>query len=149
MKPFRVATCVLAWVALSSSTQTQAAVALIRHAPTLNGRVDGSVQQMVGEPTVLNGSSSITGDLLVPGTPAVLANGSATYLGTVTGSGEANPTDYSVTLNKGSSLGHVIVRTNPVGLPVLTPLTAPLGTRSLVLNSAAAATGDPGKIPSG
>ena len=70
-----------------SRAQTQPAngsgVALVRHAPTLNGSVDGSVQQMLGEAVTLNGGAAITGDFLVPGTPTVRLNGKPAYVGHV------------------------------------------------------------------
>ena len=56
--------------ALFCAAQT-AGTALVRHAPTLNGNIDGSVQQMLGEAVTLNGGAAVTGDLLVPGTPTV------------------------------------------------------------------------------
>ena len=62
-----------------SRAQTQLAngsgVALVRHAPTLNGNIDGSVQHMLGEAVTLNGGAAVTGDLLVPDTPTVRLNG--------------------------------------------------------------------------
>ena len=48
---------------------------LVRRAPTINGRVNGSLQVLTGETTVLNGSASVAGDLLVPGTPSVQSTG--------------------------------------------------------------------------
>jgi len=45
------------------------ATALVRHAPALNGSVDGSVQVELPENITLNGSAKISRDLLVPGTP--------------------------------------------------------------------------------
>ena len=49
--------------------------ALVRHAPTINGRVEGSVQMMTGENVTFNSSAFVTGNLLVPGTPAVNGKG--------------------------------------------------------------------------
>src|SRR5262249_32530178 len=69
-----------------------AAVSLVNHAPSLNSaQVDGSLQQMLGESLSVNGSTSVTGDLLVPGTPQVMVNGSPSYSGTVDGAGSATP----------------------------------------------------------
>src|SRR6187549_3790227 len=59
--------------------------ALVRHAPTIHGTVDGSVQQMLPEPFSLTGGGRITGDLLVPGMPVVQATGGASYGGTIDG----------------------------------------------------------------
>ena len=47
------------------------APALVRHAPAINGIVDGSVQQMLGEKVVLDGNAEIRGDFLMPGTPTI------------------------------------------------------------------------------
>ena len=48
---------------------------LVRHAPTLNGALNGSVQVLLPEGTTLNGGAAVSGDLLVPGTPSVRLNG--------------------------------------------------------------------------
>ena len=56
-----------------------AGTALVRHAPSVNGTVEGSLQQMLPESTTFNGGATVTQDLLVPGTPTILLNGSPTY----------------------------------------------------------------------
>ena len=50
-----------------------------RHAPTLNGRVESSVQVLLPEDVTLNGIAVLKGDLLVPGTPTVVANRRASF----------------------------------------------------------------------
>src|SRR4051812_45952782 len=55
----------------AAGMNAQTGTALVRHAPSLSGSVDGSVQQMTGEPVSLNGGAAISGDLLVPGLPVV------------------------------------------------------------------------------
>ena len=129
-------------VGRASAALTAPATALVRHAPTLNGGVEGSIQQMTAENTTLNGGALVTGDLLVPGTPTVQLNGSPTYGGTVDGIGEATPTTHKVTLNGGASLGHVVRRTDAVSLPVVAAPPPPTGTRSVSLNNAAQSPGD-------
>ncbi len=109
--------------------------ALVRHAPSINGRVEGSVQQMMPESVTLNGGAVVTQDLLIPGSPSVRLNGRPAYAGTVEGSGNASPANHQVTLNGNASLRHVVRRTNPVTLPnVMAPL-APTGTRNVIINS--------------
>ncbi|MDD2763154.1 MAG: Ig-like domain-containing protein [Opitutaceae bacterium] len=115
---------------------------LVRHAPTLNGRVEGSVQMMTAEGATLNGSAVVTGDLFVPGTPTVRLNGSPAYGGTVDGTGTAAPSSYYVTLNGNASLRHVVRRTDPVTLPVVDPPPAPTGTRNVSLNQPGQSPGD-------
>ena len=73
-------TCVLAMAAMGPWTAVvrgggPAGIALVRHAPEISGTVDGSVQQLLGEGVTLSGGATVTGDLLVPGTPAVRLNG--------------------------------------------------------------------------
>jgi hypothetical protein len=58
-------------------------IATVRHAPQINGRVEGSVRQFLPESPNLNGGAVITDDLLVPGTPTVRQNGHPNYQGTV------------------------------------------------------------------
>src|SRR5690606_24647475 len=45
------------------------ALARVNRGPTFNGRVIGSVQQMLGTNAVLNSSASVSGSLFAPGTP--------------------------------------------------------------------------------
>jgi endo-1,4-beta-xylanase len=113
------------------------ATALVRHAPALNGSVDGSVHVQLPENITLNGSARITRDLLVPGTPAVQLNGQPTYAATLNGGGNTSPSDYSVTLNSGAALRYIVRRTDPLAFPTLTAPPSPSGTRSVFVNSPA------------
>src|SRR5258708_31293735 len=82
-------------------------IAVVRHAPSVNGTIQGSAQMMTGESLNLNSGAAITSDLRVPGTPSVNINGTPTFGGTVTSGGSAQPTGSSITLNSGSTLGHL------------------------------------------
>ena len=55
-----------AWIAAGWG-QGVAGTALVRHAPTVIGTVDGSVHQMLPESVTLSGGARVTRDLLVPG----------------------------------------------------------------------------------
>jgi MBG domain/Hypothetical glycosyl hydrolase family 15/Immunoglobulin domain/HYR domain len=116
--------------------------ALVRHAPTLNGDVDGSVQVLLPESVSLNGGAGITGDLLMSGTPAVRLNGNPIFGGTRDGVGIATPANHVVTLNGGALLRYLVRRTNPIGLPIVSPPPASAGTRDVVLNSSGQSAGD-------
>ena len=60
------------WLALLLAvTPLAAQVARVTHAPEIDGRVEGSIQQMAAEDVALEGPARITGDLLVPGSPTV------------------------------------------------------------------------------
>jgi hypothetical protein len=133
----RLATCGF-FLTVGLSAQT----ALIRHAPTLNGRVEGSIQQMTAESTTLNGGAEITGDLFVPGSPTVRLNGNPAYAGTLEGSGAATPATHTITLNGNAKLGHVVRRTDAVALPAVAAPPAPTGTRNVSLNNANQSPGD-------
>jgi rhamnogalacturonan endolyase len=130
-------------VTSNAATLSIAAQALVRHAPALNSaELIGSLQQMLAEDVALNGNTSVSGDLLVPGTPNVLLNGSPNYGGTLEGSGNPLPSNYRITLNSNSSLGHVVRRTDAVSLPVVDAPLAPAGTRTVILNNATQSVGD-------
>lgn len=116
--------------------------ALVRHAPVLNGGLDGSVQVLLPESATLNGSAWVSGDLLVPGTPSVRLNGQPTYGGTIDGSGAAAPSGHAITLNGGAVLRHVVRRTDALTLPVVAAPPAPVGTRNVSINSAGQSPGD-------
>lgn len=122
--------------------QAQTGTALVRHAPTINGRVEGSVQVMSAENVTLNGGAYVEGDLLLPGTPTVQLNGNPSYNGTLDGAGAVMPTGHKVTLNGGAGLRHVIRRTDALALPVVSAPPQPAGTRSVSLNHSGQAPGD-------
>src|SRR5262245_29511174 len=71
--------------------------AVVKHAPSLNsGRIEGSLCQLTGEDTTLNAGVQITGDMFVPGTPAVRLNGKPDFGGTAAGTGSTQPSNYRV-----------------------------------------------------
>lgn len=125
-----------------TQSQTVAAGAVVRHAPQINGRVEGAVRQLTGEAVTLNSGAAITGDLLVPGTPQLRLNGQPNFGGTVTGTGNPAPSGYSVTLNGSAQLGRLVTRTDPIALPTVAVPPASSGTRSVVLNSPGQSPGD-------
>ena len=106
-------------IATAAHAQPATGIAYVRHAPVLNGTVQGSVQQMTAENTTFNGGASLSGSLLVPGTPTVKLNGSPSYGGATDGAGVSTPTNYTITLNGGSTLGRLIRRTNAASLPTV------------------------------
>ncbi|MDI1248189.1 MAG: Ig-like domain-containing protein [Lacunisphaera sp.] len=115
---------------------------MVRHAPTLNGKVEGSIHQMTAENVTFNGGARVTGDLFVPGTPTVRLNGSPAYGGTQDGTGSATPTNHTITLNGNASLGHVVRRTDAIALPAVSTPPQPAGTRSVSLNNSSQSPGN-------
>ncbi len=136
-------TAMLVFVATAPAQSTNLAVT-VRHAPSLNGSglIEGSLEQLLGENVTLNGGFTMTGDLLVPGTPTLLKNGSPTFAGTIVGTGSASPAGYQVTLNGSCSLRYLRTRTTPVTLPAVTAPPQPAGTRIVTINSAGQSYGD-------
>lgn len=125
-----------------SDTLTITIPVLVRHAPTLNGGLDGSLQVLLGESLTLNGNAYISGDLLMPGTPIVRLNGHPAFVGTRDGTGSVSPANYEVTLNGNAVLRYLVRRTDAIALPtVLTP-PLPTGTRDVSINSAGQTPGD-------
>ena len=120
-----------------------AGVALVRHAPTINsGTVDGSLQQMLGEPLTLSGGTVITGDALVPGTPLVRVNGQTAAIPIVDGAGSSLPANYQVTLNGRARVRSILRRTDPVALPALPAPPSPVGARRVRISAANETPGD-------
>jgi rhamnogalacturonan endolyase len=125
------------------ATLSIAPLALVNHAIALNSaHVEGSLQKMFGESVNLNGTTSVTGDLFVPGTPNVVLNGSPVYGGTLDGTGNPAPTGYTIILNSNTSLGHVVRRTDPLPLPTVNAPLSPTGTRNVVLQNSNQSVGD-------
>ncbi|HVU24146.1 MAG TPA: chitobiase/beta-hexosaminidase C-terminal domain-containing protein [Opitutus sp.] len=115
---------------------------LVRHAPTLNGTLDGSVQVLSGGSFALNGSANVTGDVLVPGTPTIRLNGSPAYAGSIDAAGAEAPAGYQITLNGGAALRHVVRRVDPLAMPAVDTPPVPTGGRDAVLNRAGDSAGD-------
>jgi hypothetical protein len=130
------------YTASASGTLRIGITGLIRHAPILNGDVDGSIEVLLPESITLNGNAGITGDLLVPGTPTVRLNGNPLFGGTHDGTGSSAPANYTMTLNGGALLRYLVRRTDAIALPVVTVPPASAGTRDVVLNTAGQNPGD-------
>ena len=111
-------------------------IAVVRHSVTLlnSGRVEGSLWQLMPEDVTLDGTDTITTDLLVPGTPVVLHSHPATYGGTLVGTENPEPSNYTITIKGSSQLRHVVARTNPIELENVAPPPAPAGTRDVSIN---------------
>ena len=119
-----------------TTTTTNDNLAVVKDGITLNGRIEGSVQQLTGQNSVLNSNAAITGDLLVPGVPQLVRNGNnGTLGGTITGTGAATPTNYQVTLNSNSSLRNLKTRINPQTMPNVVAPPVTQGTVSVVVNN--------------
>jgi hypothetical protein len=116
--------------------------ALVRHAPSINGGLDGSVQVLLGEDLTLNSSAFVSGDVLVVGTPTVQINGHPTYVGTRDGTGSVTPANYRVTLNGSAVVRYLVRRTDALSLPTVSTPPATTGTRDVSINAAGQSAGD-------
>lgn len=130
------------YTGLLDTTLTISISALVCHAPTLNGMVDGSVQVLTGESFALNNGGTMSGDLLVPGTPTVQLNGRPQLVGQKSGLGAVTPRGYYVTLNNGALLRYLVSQVDPITMPNVSAPPAPIGSRSVVLNDANTVIGD-------
>ncbi len=126
----------------ASGTLVVGATALVRHAPTLNGDLDGSAQVLLGENITLNGNARITGDLLVPGMPGVQINGHPTFGGVQDGPGDERVGAYTVTLNDGALLRSLVRRIDSIAMPTVAAPPQPAGTRDVVINNPSQNPGD-------
>jgi autotransporter-associated beta strand protein len=125
-----------------SGTLTVTITALVRHAPTLNGDVDGSLQVLAGENFAINGGNYILGDILVAGTPTVKLSGHPQLTGIQDAGGAATPANYTLTLSGNSVARYVVRRVDPLDLPLVAAPSAPVGTRDVVVNSGGQDIGD-------
>jgi rhamnogalacturonan endolyase len=130
------------YVGSASGTLEIGITALVRHATSLNGRLDGSVQILTAENTTLGGESQVTGDLLVPGMPEIRLNGQPAFGGTLDGTGSPDPSTHTITLNGSAALRHVVRRIDPLVLPTVAAPPQPTGTRSVTLNQPGESAGD-------
>ena len=127
----------------ASGTLNIRTTALVRHAPALHGEIDGSVQVLSAQNMMLNGSDLVSGDLLVPGSPAVRLNGAATLGGTQDSDGAQTPANYTVTLNGAAMLRYLVRRVDAIAMPTATAAQAATGTRDVTLLTA---TDNPGDV---
>jgi DNA/RNA endonuclease G (NUC1) len=126
----------------ASGTLLITTTVVVRHAPAINGGLDGSIQVLLPEAVTLNGNAWISGDLLVSGLPTVVLNGHPTYAGTIDGTGDATPSNFSIALNGSVALRHVVRRTDAISLPTISAPPTPAGTRNVSLNSSSDSAGD-------
>ncbi|WP_324725975.1 Ig-like domain-containing protein [Actomonas aquatica] len=117
-------------------------VAQVRHAPQINGQVEGSVQMMLGEWMNMNSGAQITGELRVPGSPQINQNGSPEIGLIVDADGSAAPSNYGITINSGSSIGGIVRRVDAVALPTVSAPPNPTGNRYVNLNNGSESPGD-------
>lgn len=129
-------------VFLAAAAELPAQIAQVVRAPEIAGRVEGSVQQMAAENVALEGAATITGDLLLPGSPTVRVNRQAVLGASVPGTGATTPTHYTVTLNPGVHVGRLRPRTDPVPLPSVAASPRPIGRRDVTLSRARQSAGD-------
>lgn len=109
---------------------------LVRHAPVINGDLDGSLQLLSGESFMVNGSGAVSGDLLVPGMPSLQLNGHPVFAGVVDAEGASSPGNYTVTLNGGAVVRFLMRRVDPIALPTVDAPLEPAGTRDVTLHRA-------------
>lgn len=127
---------------VARTQQPNSSRAIVKHGFTVDGRIEGSVQQLNGEDTTINHGASITGDLLTPGTPTVLQNDNPSFGGIVQGSGSEEPTGYQITLNGASQLGQLIKRTDAPAVSAVSAPPSGSGTRDVTLNDSDHSAGD-------
>ena len=116
--------------------------AIVKHGFTVDGRIEGSVQQLIGEDTTINDGAAITEDLFTPGTPTVLQNDNPSFGGLAQGSGSEEPAGYQVTLNGNSQLGQLIKRTDAITVTAVSAPPSGSGTRDVTLSDSDHSAGD-------
>jgi RHS repeat-associated protein len=119
-------------------------IAVVRHAPALDsGRVEGTLWQLSAEDLVLDGTDTITSDLLMPGTPNVATGGGRpTFGGVIEGPQSPSPNGHTLSISGNASLRHLVTRTDPITLADVAPPPAPAGTRDVSLSKADQTVGD-------
>lgn len=125
-----------------SGTLVVSTAVVVRHGPAINGLLDGSVQVLLAESFALNGNSSVSGDVLVPGTPSLVLNGQPLLAGVLDASGDAAPATATITLNGGSVVRHIVRKVNAVSMPVVAAPVAPAGTQNVTLNNSSQSVAD-------
>ncbi|MAT38703.1 MAG: hypothetical protein CL946_03770 [Ectothiorhodospiraceae bacterium] len=108
---------------------------LVRHGLTLNGEIYGSVQTLLPENITLNGASFIKGDILISGVPTIIQNGNSSYKELINSTGSSAPTHHQIMLNGNSSVEDIVIRVDPIGLPLVEAPSSPEGTDDVFINN--------------
>ncbi len=113
------------------------------HPPQINNKnIEGSIWLLNGETMTLGGNTCLNGDIYLPGTPDLQVKGKASYEGIIEGTGNTEPSDYSLILKGKVSVGNINTRTDPVLLSQVQPPPDPTGTRKVVLQKSSDDPGD-------
>jgi cytoskeletal protein CcmA (bactofilin family) len=142
-----VVTATVTDAAGNSSTKTfnvtvrAPAAAMVNQISAMNGTINGSIQQLDDQNVTLNGGATITGELLVVGTPSTRLNGKPKFGGAVDSTGAVSPSNYTITLNGNANLGKLVRRFDAVVMPTVTAPSNPTGSRSVNKNKASDAIG--------
>jgi len=121
--------------ATSPAAQNPGDLVIARHAPSVNGsRIEGTLRVLLPESVNLSGNATITGDLLIPGSPGINLNSNAIYNGTVIGTGNPDPTSHSINLNSSVALRHVVTRTDAITISPVGNPPKPKATKAVTLN---------------
>jgi hypothetical protein len=94
----------------------------------------------------VNGSGSVSDDLLVRGMPTVTLNGSPLLVGVVDAGGATTPSNYGVTLNNGSVVRYIVRRVDPIAMPEVSAPASPMGTRDVTLDKPDQSLGNPATL---
>jgi len=126
---------------VATDVMTVGVTALVRHAIDNEGAIDGSVQVTSAENLLLDGRSSISGDLLLPGDPSLDVAGFPMIVGTVDANGIEKAPVYSVFLRDNAVIRYLVRHVDP--LPIPTVAAAPsAGTRDISISDRSAAVVD-------
>jgi hypothetical protein len=130
-------------LSLKGAPASTEGTASVRHAPQINsGRIEGSLHMMLAESLTLHGKAAITGDLFVPGTPAITVNGHPALGGSVAGSGSATPSGWQISLSGNARIGSLRTRSDPTALHSVAAPETPLGNRSVTISAPGQSAGD-------
>jgi hypothetical protein len=122
-------------VSIRPALQLPGDLIVSRRAPAINGtRVEGNIRVLLPESFSVNSNAVVTGSIYVPGTPRINRNGNGVYRGTITGTGNPQPTNHTINLNANTTLNHIFTQTDAIELPTVPIPPTPQGTRDVSLN---------------
>lgn len=107
---------------------------LTKFPPSIHGKLDGVAQFTTGKNFVLSNHGEIEGSLLVPGSPSIRRNKGCSFFEVIEGPGSAEPSNYKLIFNRGSSVDTVVTRIDPLPLSPPVQPNLPQGNRSVELS---------------
>lgn len=109
--------------------------AVVNHSPIIEGRVEGSIRQLLPEPLSIAANAVVSSKISVAGSPNVKLMQGANFNGIVAGTGKTEPAGYEITLQPNSTVKQIFTRVDSQALDPIKEPTTSNGSLSISVSS--------------